>query len=122
MGATLPLIAVIDDDEAVRRALRRLLRSLGFEPVVFASGEEFLRNLPACGPRCVVMDLHLPGLSGFEVLGRLRDNERVPPVIVMTGFDETGTRERCLAAGAVDYLTKPLDGAGLSAAIGRALG
>ena len=68
------------------------------------------------------MDLHLPGLNGVEVLGRLQEQDRAPPVIVMTGFDEAGTRERCLAAGAADYVTKPVEGAHLFAAISRALG
>lgn len=107
----------MDDDESVRRALRRLVRSLRYGPVVFASGEEFLASLPARRPDCVLMDLHLPGLNGIETLARLRDRDRALPVIVMTGFDQAGTRERCLAAGAAAYITKPVDGAALTAAI-----
>ena len=121
MGLTLPLIAIIDDDEGIRRALRRLLRTLRYEPVAFASGEEFFESLLAHRPECVLMDLHLTGLSGIEILGRMRDGERAPPVIVMTGFDEPGTRERCLAAGAAEYIAKPIEAADLSAAISRAL-
>ena len=122
MGLIVPLIAIVDDDHGVRRALRRLLRSLHYDPVAFPSGEEFLASLPARRPCCVLMDLHLPGLNGIEVLGRLQEQDRAPPVIVMTGFDEAGTRERCLAAGAADYITKPVEGAHLFAAISRALG
>ena len=121
MGSTTPLIAIVDDDESVRRALRRLLRSLRYEAVAFASGEEFLDSLPSHRPVCVLVDLHLPGLNGLEILERLRGADPGPPVIVMTGFDEPGTRERCLAAGAVDYITKPIEGADLSASIGQAL-
>jgi FixJ family two-component response regulator len=121
MRLTLPLIAIIDDDEGIRRALRRLLRTLRYEPVAFASGEEFLESLPACRPGCVLMDLHLPGLNAIEVLARMHEGARAPPVIVMTGFDEPGTRERCLAAGAADYMAKPIEAAHLAAAISRAL-
>jgi FixJ family two-component response regulator len=120
MGAT-SSIAIVDDDESVRRALARLLRSLGHEPLVFASGEEFLRSLLNRRPDCVLMDLHLPKSTGLEILQSMRERSRTPPVIVMTGFDEPGTRERCLAAGAVDYMAKPIEAAGLSAALNRAL-
>lgn len=114
-----PLIAVVDDDEGVLRALRRLLRSLSFEPLAFASGEAFLDGLPEPPPGCVLMDLHLAGLNGVEVLARLRSRSPATPVIVMTGFDEPGIREKCFAAGAADYLTKPVDGAYLAQAIER---
>jgi CheY-like chemotaxis protein len=67
------------------------------------------------------MDLHLPGMNGIETLKCLRDQGRAPPVIVMTGFDEPGTRERCLAAGAVDYVTKPIEAVHLASVLGRAL-
>ena len=116
MGLTLPLIAIIDDDEGIRRALRRLLRILALRARRLRLGRGVSRKPPnASRPGCVLMDLHLPGLSGIEVLERMRDGERAPPVIVMTGFDEPGTRERCLAAGAVEYITKPIEAAHLSA-------
>jgi CheY-like chemotaxis protein len=120
MGSS-PLIAVVDDDEGVRRALGRLLRSLGYEAIAFVSGEEFLGSLPGRWPDCALMDLHLPGMNGIEILQSLQKNFRVIPVIVMTGFNEPGTRKKCLAAGAADYLTKPIEVADLSAAISRAL-
>ncbi len=72
-------------------------------------------------PRGVVL-IGLPGLSGIEILVLLRDWEGAPPAIVMTGFDQTGTRETCLAAGAVDYVTKSIEGVRLSDAISQALG
>jgi CheY-like chemotaxis protein len=97
------------------------MSSLHYEPVVFASGEDFLQHLPAQRPECVLLDLHLPGLNGIEVFRRLAGSNRAPPVIMMTGFDEAGVREKCLAAGAVDYVTKPIEGADLAAAISRAL-
>jgi FixJ family two-component response regulator len=121
MSSAVPVIAIVDDDSGVRRALSRLLSSMLYEPVAFSSGEAFLASLTERRPGCVVMDLHLQGLNGVEVLARLRGRGRAPPVIVMTGFDEMGTRERCLAAVAVDYITKPIESADLSAAISRAL-
>jgi FixJ family two-component response regulator len=117
----MPLIVIIDDDEGVRRALRRLLLSLSYESLDFASGEAFLESQATTPPGCVLVDLHLPGLSGIQTLKRLRDGDGGPPVIVMTGFDEPGTREKCLGAGAVDYITKPIEAAHLSMAISRAL-
>jgi FixJ family two-component response regulator len=121
MGSTAPLIAIVDDDEGVRRALCRLVRTFRYDAVAFASGEEFLDSLEVRLPGCVVMDLHMPGLNGLEVLARLRNRDGAPPMIVMTGFDQTGTLKRCFAAGAVDYVTKPIEGARLSEAIRRAL-
>ena len=120
MGST-PFVAIVDDDEGVRRALARLLRSLRYEPVAFASGEEFLGSLLDRCPDCVLMDLHLPRMNGLEILQSMRESDRAPPVIVMTGFHEPGTRERCLAAGAADYMPKPIEAADLSAALSRAL-
>src|SRR5688572_27569730 len=114
MGS-LPLIAVVDDDEGVRRALGRLLRSLRYQSVVFVSGEEFLKSLPDRLPDCVLMDLHLPGVNGIDILHTLREGGQALPVIVMTGFNEPGARKRCLEAGAADYLAKPIEVAELSA-------
>jgi FixJ family two-component response regulator len=121
MDPTVLQIAIIDDDGGVRRSLRRLIRSLDYETSDFPSAEAFLASLPADRPVCALMDLHLPGLNAIEALERLREGDRAPPVIVMTGFDEPGTRERCLAAGAVDYITKPIESAHLSMAIERVL-
>jgi FixJ family two-component response regulator len=116
------LIAIIDDDDGVRRSLRRLLSSLSYKPVAFASGEEFLGSISRIGrPGCVLMDLHLAGLNGLEILERIRQGGDAPPVIAMTGFDEPGTRERCIAAGAAAYITKPVEAALLSSVIRGAL-
>lgn len=122
MGSTAPLIAIVDDDDGVRRSLRRLLSSLSYESVAFASGEEFLEAICSIRrPGCVLMDLHLPGLNGFEILERIRHGGDAPPVIAMTGFDEPSTRETCIAAGAVAYITKPVEAALLSSLIRGAL-
>jgi FixJ family two-component response regulator len=103
------LIAIVDDEECVRKALERLLRSAGFHSVCFRSGEEFLESLEICQPDCTILDLHLPGLSGLEVQQYLSRNRIDLPCVIMTGRDEPGTREQIFAAGANGYLTKPFD-------------
>jgi FixJ family two-component response regulator len=103
------LIAIVDDEDCVRTALERLLRSAGFKIACFRSGEEFLKSLQICQPDCTILDLHLPGLSGLEVQQYLNGNGISLPCVIMTGRDEPGTREQILAAGANGYLTKPFD-------------
>lgn len=102
-------IAVVDDEEAVRKALRRLFRSAGIEVETFAAGRDFLDSMKSRVPDCLLLDLHLPGLTGLEVLQHLRDARSPLPVIVITGKDEPGDREQVLAKGAAEYLLKPLD-------------
>lgn len=102
-------VAVVDDDEAVRRALARLIRSLGFEAEVYPSGEDFLASLPSRRPDCVVLDLHMPKVSGFDVQARMAQSGSDIPIIVITGHDSPETRARALKGGASAYLRKPLD-------------
>src|SRR5690349_20208860 len=116
-----PAIAVVDDEEPVRKALRRLLRALGFEVELFCSGEEFLTSINTRQPDCAILDLHLPGLSGLEVQRELsRTNTRLPCILI-TGKDEPGTADRALAAGASAYLRKPVDQDELLSAISAAV-
>lgn len=115
-------IAVVDDDESVRKALKRLLRAANLDATTFASGRDFLNSLAAQLPDCIVLDLHMPGMSGMDVQQQLaRDGLRLPTVII-TGHDEPETRSRCLSAGAAAYLRKPLDDETLLDAIHRAAG
>jgi DNA-binding response OmpR family regulator len=111
------LVAVVDDEEPVRKALRRLFRAADLDVAVFGSGRDFLDSLKARLPDCVVLDLHLPGLTGFDVLQDLRQSGSPLPVVVITGKDEPETREKALASGATAYLVKPVDGQALLAAI-----
>ena len=111
------VIAIVDDDAGVRRALHRLVLSLSCAPVTFASGEAFLESLREARPHCVIMDLHLPGLKGIDVLKELRNRAAVLPVSVITGLDQPGMREQCLEAGATVYLTKPIARSTVSSAI-----
>src|SRR3546814_7802802 len=76
----------------------------------YASGEEFLASLQQQKPDCVVLDLHMPGMSGLEVQEQLNHLQKRPPVIIVTGHYEPGMRRRCILAGASGYLRKPIDG------------
>lgn len=102
------LVAIVDDDPSVLRALGRLVRSLGFDADAYASGEALLAGIAAAPPDEVLLDLHLPGLRGPEVIAALRDRRIGARVVVMTGLDRPGSREACLAAGATAYITKPI--------------
>jgi len=102
-------IAIVDDEEPVRKALKRLLRASGLEAESYASGKEFLEANTVRPPDCLVLDLHMPGMSGLQVLRELRAANSVLPTVVITAYDEPATREQCLAAGASAYLRKPLD-------------
>lgn len=114
-------IAVVDDEPSVRRAFQRLLRLAGFDVDTFACGEAFLASLSARVPDCVILDLHMPGMSGLEVQSRLADEHRAVPVVVITGYDVPAARANALAMGAVAFLTKPVSEELLLAAIRRTL-
>jgi len=111
------LVAVVDDEEAVRIALRRLLRSAGLDVETFSSGAEFLESMKGHQPDCVVLDLHMPQLGGFAVQARLAEAGIRLPTVVITGHDTDEARARALAGGAAAYLRKPVDDQALLAAI-----
>jgi FixJ family two-component response regulator len=115
------MIDIVDDEEAVRKALGRLFRAAGYEVETFATGHEFLDSLEKQRPDCVVMDLHLPGLSGLEVQQYLAMVTPDVPVIMITGRDEPGVKERLQAAGAVAYLRKPFEAHELLEAVSAAI-
>ncbi|KJK23049.1 histidine kinase [Burkholderiaceae bacterium 16] len=110
MSKVKPFVAVVDDDESVRRAIKRLLRSIGLSSETFKAGDEFLDmfdSIPSYRPGCVVLDVQMPGLNGLEVQRRLTGSGI--PVIFITAHDEAGVREQALAAGAAAYLRKPFN-------------
>ena len=112
MTKVLPLIAIVDDDVSVRRALKRLVRSLGMNAEIFASGQEFLdciEALPSFHASCAILDVQMPGMNGLEIQQRLVRGGNPIPVIFITAHDEVGVRERALASGAVAFLRKPFD-------------
>lgn len=121
-----PLIAIVDDDESVCRALERLVRSLGMAAEAHASSEDFVHqveSLPSFKPDCVILDVQMPGMSGIEVQARLRRIHKDIPVIFITAYDDQMAREQALAGGALAFLRKPCNDAlfirTLDAALGR---
>jgi FixJ family two-component response regulator len=110
MGNTTAFVVVVDDDESVCRAIKRLLRSAGFTTESYASGEEFLNTLssmPSYRPDCVILDIQMPGLNGLEVQRRLAGSGL--PVVFITAHDDINVRAQALAAGAMGYLPKPFN-------------
>lgn len=110
MSKLKPFVAVVDDDESVRRAIKRLLRSTGLAADTFKTGDDFLdmfESIPSYRPACIVLDVQMPGLNGLEVQRRLAGSGI--PVIFITAHDETGVREQALASGAAAYLRKPFN-------------
>jgi FixJ family two-component response regulator len=116
------LVAVVDDEESVCRALLRLLRAAGLEAVSYSSGAQFLDSLNATRPGCVVLDIHMPHASGFDVQARVSQMRPPVPVIAMTGRHREETRLAVIAAGAVAYLCKPVDEHALLDAVAAAIG
>ena len=115
-------IAIVDDDESVRKALKRLLRAANLDADAFASGREFLDSLAAQLPDCTVLDLHMPGMNGLDIQQQLARTGLQIPIVVITGHDEPLARAQCLTSGAAAYLRKPLDDKALLDAIHRAAG
>ena len=121
MSIARPLIAVVDDEACVSKALKRLLRTAGHKVETFASGAAFLNWLQSETPDCVVLDLHMPQVDGFAVQARLAQQGVRVPVVAITGRDTPQARERALAGGAAAYLAKPLEDEALLEAIAVAI-
>jgi FixJ family two-component response regulator len=105
-----PVIAVVDDEESVCRALARLLSASNFDVKTFQSGNDFLDALATWQPDCIVLDHQMPGITGLDLLGELARSGSKSLVIMITGQDDTEIRTRCLATGrCFAYLNKPID-------------
>jgi len=107
-----PVIAIVDDDVSVCRAIKRLVRSLNMNAETFTSGEEFINlidAMPSFHADCVILDVQMPGISGLEVQARLAKSQNPLPIVFITAHDEVGARERALAMGAVAFLRKPFN-------------
>jgi FixJ family two-component response regulator len=117
-----PLVAVVDDEESIRKSLRRLFMAAQLDAEIYASGQEFLDSLHRRQPDCLVLDLQMPGLTGLEVQKALTGTRARFPTIIITAHDEPETRARCLAAGAAAYLCKPLHDEMLLEAIADVIG
>jgi FixJ family two-component response regulator len=122
-----PLVAVIDDDEGVARALTRLLRVCGYRARPFGSSQQFLDQLDAEGPDddtgflCLIVDVHMPGVSGLELQAALHASGRHLPIVFVTGAGDAKLSSRALAAGAAAFLQKPLSDVELLHAIEEAV-
>ncbi len=103
-----PLIAIVDDDESVLRSLQRLLRACGLRAETFASGRSFLEALPRQVPACVLLDVQMPDLDGWEVQTRLTTAGWRVPVIFITAHEDAAAQERAMSTGAAALLRKPM--------------
>lgn len=102
-------ISVVDDDPSVRKALSRLLRVAGYTSAAYESAEAFVEAGGAEISDCVILDVHLSGLSGLELQAQLVRSHASCPVLFMTAFNDDSARAQALEAGAVEFLRKPLD-------------
>ena len=110
-------VYILDDEESVRRALGRLMRSAGLEVETFATGEELLNHLPTGARGCLVLDIRMPGLGGHDVMARLGDHHADIAVIALSAQDDAATRDRARELGAVAFFRKPVDDQALLDAI-----
>ena len=113
------LVAVVDDDAAMRTSVERLLRASGYTTNAFASAEEFLRSGIVDSAIGLVLDIHLGGMSGLELRRRLLDAGATIPVVFITAFDDEATRREAGALGCADYLQKPFEASRLIGALER---
>ena len=100
-------IYVVDDDESICRSLKLLLMSFGFEVSTFLSAEDFFSAVPNSIQGCLILDIHMPGLDGWEALKRIIKSGSKRPVIIITANKNGDNNERALKAGAIGYLQKP---------------
>jgi len=115
------LIAIVDDDASVREGLHSLIRSAGWRVETFASAQEFLGRLGAEAPSCLILDLQLPGLSGLDLQKRMAKVGLQIPIVFLTGHGNIPASVQAMKAGAVEFLTKPLDEQRLLQAIREAI-
>jgi FixJ family two-component response regulator len=112
---------VVDDEPGVRAGLARLLRSAGFAATAYAGGAEFLEDLESTRPECLILDLRMPEMDGFELIDRMARSGWKIPVVVLTSFPSADTRRRACHAGVVSFLEKPAERDALLEAIHGAL-
>jgi FixJ family two-component response regulator len=115
------IVAVVDDDPSMLRATADLLNALGFSTKIFASAQEFLDSGTATQADCLLLDINLPGVSGFELQRRLKLSGSPLPVIFMTALDDEGTSRQAHEAGCVAFLRKPYSARQLIDALAKAV-
>jgi FixJ family two-component response regulator len=119
---TAPVVVIVDDDEAICAALARLVRTIGYVPRTFASGEVLLLEIDDVRPACVLTDIQMPGMNGLDLTRELLKHQPDLPIVVMTAYPSLANRDLALAAGALEYLTKPLDDRQLESWLLRVIG
>jgi FixJ family two-component response regulator len=115
------LVAIVDDEKAVCRAIGRLVISAGFESETFSSAEEFLRSCRERRPDCLILDLRLPGMSGLELQQQLATAQCRIPIVFVSAHDDPAFRRQALQSGALAFLGKPVNDETLLEAIRSAI-
>jgi FixJ family two-component response regulator len=115
------LVAIVDDEKAVCRVIRRLVTSAGFESEIFSSAEEFLRSCRERTPDCLILDLRLPGMSGLELQQQLATDHCRIPIVFVSAHDDPASRRKALQSGAFAFFGKPFNDEALLEAIVSAM-
>jgi FixJ family two-component response regulator len=121
IASAAPLVFLVDDDASVRKSLARLVKTAGYETELFASVRDFLARAPYDGPCCLVLDVRMPGLTGLDLQEALRVAGQRLSIVFITGHRDVPASVKAMKAGAVDFLTKPVDAETLLAAIRQAV-
>ena len=121
MSHATPIVFVVDDDVSMRESLELLIRSEGWQPMLFASAQEFLCRPRAVTPSCLVLDVNLPDLNGLDLQKRVSAHRMDMPIIFITGYGDVPTTVKAMKAGAVEFLTKPFRDDVLLSAIRHAI-
>ena len=118
----MPVIAIVDDNDSFRRATMSFIRSLGYAVVQFTSAEAFLKSDRLHETDSLISDMHMPGMNGVELQGKLIAQGYHLPIIFVTAFPEIKARAQALAAGAIGFLAKPFNDEMLIACLNKAIG
>jgi FixJ family two-component response regulator len=121
MNEASPVIHIIDDDAALRQALSRLLTASGYRTVVYDSGTAFLERAPGIDAGCILLDVHMPGLTGLQLQEHLVKTNCILPIVFLSGAGDIAMSVKAIKAGAEDFLSKPITKEDLIEAIGRAM-
>jgi FixJ family two-component response regulator len=118
---TSPLLAILDDDKSIQRALQGLVEAEGMSVLCFSSAEQFLYSGARSKVGCLIVDIHMPGMSGIELQAKLKYERCRIPIIFLTGRGDIPSTVRAMKCGAIDFFTKPVDGAALLNSVEKAL-
>ena len=116
-----PLLTVVDDDESVRESLPDLLKEFGFSARAFSSAQEFLSSDSVRETRCLILDIAMPGMTGFDLQQELKRRGQKIPIVFITGQKDEGVRKQAFQQGAVKFLYKPFSDTALLDAVNAAL-